>query len=688
MRRNLSEVEKEIEKETDLESLAPEHIPVIPLNLEREKEKERIRKLTDELRKKSPIIEPIIITISGEIKQASKLTSYEQEDEIIRCAANPIYFIETYLTVFDQTQGMAGMITPFKLFDFQKELIETYQTNRFVIANKYRQAGISTTTCAYISWYIMFNSNRQVAIIADKLETARDEIMSDVVLFIEGCPEFLRPKTGKESKGKFKDTQKLKIYDNNSKLGAFSAKGGLRGMTPTLVFWDETAWTEKGDKFWTAAKPTLGTGGRAIMVSTPSGLDAVFYKYFEGARRGNGNNFKAVELWWYNDPRYNKELSWVKNKNKQNEIRLIDEGWDKFKRIQMMDDGWEASSPWFEDQVKEADGDMRKIAQELLCSFLGSGDNFIAEEYLKRIQDTEIQTPIRQEYIDLNMWIWEDSLPNETYIMTIDASPGHGEDNSTINILKTIEIIQEKDITKNGKTKKIKIKRHKVEQVAEYYGKVVPQMLAEIAYQFGKRYNDAYCVVDITGGYGVQSVEKLLEIGYSNIHFAEVTHKPSRDRLQGYIKKGQKVMPDGVIINVDLIPGFFIGNNRPSVLLEMQRAIHLEDVIIRSVRLLNELKTFVTVAGNRVADHKRSFHDDSIMGLSIGLYVLNFDMARFKQSKGIAEKMINAIITNNDISEIGKKQTTVGKPTISTNNSSSLNPYSVNSWLFSGIKSK
>ena len=60
-----------------------------------------------------------------------------------------------------------------------------------------------------------------------------------------------------------------------------------------------------------------------------------------------------------------------------------------------------------------------------------------------------------------------------------------------------------------------------------------------------------------------------------------------------------------------------------AVLLEMQRAIHLEDVIILSVRLLEELKTFVTVAGNRVADHKRSFHDDSIMGLSIGLYVLN-----------------------------------------------------------------
>jgi hypothetical protein len=195
-------------------------------------------------------------------------------------------------------------------------------------------------------------------------------------------------------------------------------------------------------------------------------------------------------------------------------------------------------------------------------------------------------------------------------------------------------------------------------------------------------------VVDITGGYGVQTIEKLLEIGYINIHYAEVTHKPSRDRLQGYVKKGQKTLADGTVVNVDLIPGFFIGNNRASVLQEMQRAIHLKDVIIRSVRLLNELKTFVTVPGNRVADHKRSFHDDSIMGLSIGLFTLNFDMARYKQSKGVTEKMLNAIMTVNDINNIIQKQDIKNRPIISPNSSSPLNPYGANAWIFKGINEK
>ena len=359
-----------LEKEDDE---GAEHIPVVPYDVQREKEKEAVRKLAEELRKKTGVIQAVVTTKDGIAKKANELTIEEQEFEFVRCATNPIYFIETYLTIFDQTQGKGGQIVRFKLFDFQKKLIKSYMDNRFVVANKYRQAGVSTTTCAYIAWYVMFNQNRQVAIVADKLETARDEIMSDVVLFIEGCPKWLRPKTGRESVKNLKDTQKDKIYDNQSRIGAFSSKG-LRGMTPTLIFWDETAWTEKGDNFWTAARPTLGTGGGAIMVSTPSGLDAVFYKHFMGARdldeNGKGKNgFTAVEIWWFNDPRYNKGLCWYKNKGKENETKLVDQNWDNKTRIKMMDDGWEAGSPWFEEQVAGSNGDMRKIAQELLCVF-------------------------------------------------------------------------------------------------------------------------------------------------------------------------------------------------------------------------------------------------------------------------------------------------------------------------------
>lgn len=672
------------------DSQLPEHVGAVPLDLDIQKQKEEARKKAKKLRENGATPEAVVVTNEEKVKKASQLTIAEQDYEFVKCASNPIYFIETYLTIFDQTQGDGGKLVPFKLFDFQKDLIETYLDERFVVANKYRQAGISTTTCAYIAWYVMFKENRSVAIVADKLETARDELMNDVVDFVDNCPSFLRPKPT------VKDTQKLKRYDNGCQLSAFSSKG-LRGYTPTLLFWDETAWTEKSDKFWTSAKPTLQTGGRAIFVSTPNGLDPVFYKTFDAARKGD-STFKAVELWWFNDPRYNEGLEWVKNKGRENEIRIKDENWSNNHRIKLMDDGWEATSPWFENEIKGANGDMRKIAQEILCSFIGSGDNFIAEEFLKRIEENEIEVPIRQEYTDLNMWIWEDPQPGEDYVMPIDASAGHGEDFSTLNIFKIIREVKEKVITKNGVSKKVKERKTKFIQVAEYYGKLTPQMLAEVAYQFGLRYNNAYAIVDITGGYGVHTVEKLIEIGYpeDGIHYAEVTHKPSRDRLQGYIKKGQKILPDGSVTNVDLIPGFFIGNNRPSVLLEMQRAIHLEDVVIKSSRLLSELKTFVTVPGNRVADHKRSFHDDSIMGLAIGLYTVNFEILRFNFSKEKQKKVLDAMLFINDPQKMAEKKSKEennekrkysdfwGEKTMNPD----LQKHIANEWLFKGLNKK
>jgi hypothetical protein len=355
--------------------IIPSIIPDIELQKKKEEAREQYRKMIDSGKKP----ETMVITHNNNLKGVSELNKTEIEDQIIKCATDPIYFIETYLTIFDQTKGDKGMIVPFKLFEFQKTLIDSFLTNDFNIANKYRQAGISTTTCAFLAWYIMFNKNRSVAIIADKIMTAQDELMSDVVNFIEGCPDWLKPKPSR------KNTQKLKRYDNNSEIGAFAAKSGLRGYTPTLLFWDETAWTEKGDKFWESAGPTLQTGGAAIFISTPNGFDSVFYKTYSLATEDK-NSFKAIQLYWFNDPRYNINLKWYKNRGKLDEIIIDDEDFTNEKRIKLNNDGWEPYNVWMDNQIKRVNGDMRKINQELRCVF---GDSLIT---IKNKSNNKIET--------------------------------------------------------------------------------------------------------------------------------------------------------------------------------------------------------------------------------------------------------------------------------------------------------
>jgi len=658
---------------------------------EEEQKKIDLKAKVKELRKKY-VGQPIIVTKEGIAKQANILTIAEQTDEFLKCASDPIYFIETYLTVFDQTQGDGGKIVPFKLFDFQKDLIESYQTNKENIANKYRQAGVSTTTCAYIAWLLQFRRNKYVAVIADKLETARDELMSDIIDFIAGCPAYLRQKIGnKESAGHMR-------YANNSQMKAFAATK-LRGPTPTLLFWDETAWTEKGEKFWESAGAAVrNTGGRVIFVSTPNGLDPVFYKTFESARKplilksADGKTqpqiqkkspFVATELWWYNDPRYNVGLEWVKNELKDSEVRLKDNNFSKDQRAKLVADGFSATSPWFENAKAGYNGDNRRLAQEILCSFLGSGDNFISEEFIKRIEDEELRQPLHTEYNDKQMYIFEEPIVGAQYVMALDVASGYANDYSTLNMLKVSDIVENKTYVDNGVTKTKPVKRRISEQVAEYYGKLTPQQLADLAYYYGTRYNNAYCVIDVSGGYGVSTIEALKTFGYQNLHYGEVQHKPTRDRLNVYVKTVERDTINGVK-KVDLIPGFMITNNRPIVLQEMERCIRMKDVIIRSVRMTNEFKTFIIVENpTRLADHRRSYHDDDIMGLAIGLYVINCEMNRTTNNNEKIKSMLNAILVINDSGNVRPNEEKHGQAEdyrVHRNN-----PYATHSWMFKGL---
>lgn len=652
-----------------------------------------LKKLIGELKKRH-VNQPIIITKDGNAKPASLLTIEEQAWEIVKCGSDPIYFIETYLTVFDQMAGDGGKLVPFKLFPFQKELIKAYEANQENIANKYRQAGVSTTTCAYIAWYVMFNSDRYVALIADKLETARDELMSDVIGFIEGCPNYLRPSIAATGG---KDSMGHKRYSNGSQMKAF-ATTKLRGPSPTLVFWDEAAWSEKGEKFWESASPAVrSTGGRVIFVSTPNGLDPIFYKTYDAAitkiAKGEKPQVNPIELWWYNDPRYiiNSEtkkcdLRWIKNLGKEGEVVINDLNFTKEHRAKLVAEGYEPTSSWFE-KIKEGyNGDMRRLAQEVLCSFLGSGENFISEEYVRRIEKEQHRKPIAIEWVDKLMYIYEEPIEGASYVMGVDVASGRGADYTTLNILKITDVESLKQYVEDGIAKVKTVKRRVTQQVAEYQGKMTPQQMAELAYHYGEKYNLALCVIDVSGGYGVGTIESMIAAGYKNIHYSEVNHKPTRDMLNVYVKTKDVKVGD-TIKKVDMIPGFIIGQNRALVLQEMERSIRFEDVIIRSSRLTDEFKTFIVVdKKDRLADHQRSFHDDLIMSLAMCLYVANVVMSRASNNDEKLKAMLNAILVVNDNSHIPKpeerhRQTDNFKVT-------RTNPYGANSWMFQGLNKK
>ena len=167
-------------------------------------------------------------------------------------------------------------------------------------------------------------------------------------------------------------------------------------------------------------------------------------------REPEKNNFKIVEMRWYEDVRYNRNLRWVRGENEEIICKSI--GRDKLRweysgnthetstieidSYQIMTkDNWVASSPWYENMCSDMNGDKKQIAQELDVSFITSGGNVVDEEYIEFHEKNNVIDPKYMAELEKSMWIWREPEEDHKYIMGVDVSRGDGADSSTIVIL-------------------------------------------------------------------------------------------------------------------------------------------------------------------------------------------------------------------------------------------------------------
>ena len=568
----------------------------------------------------------------------------EQLQEYAKCLSDPTYAIETYLETFDQTQS--GYV-PFHLFPKQKELVHSIFENRFTIVTKPRQAGITTTTAACMAVKVSFYGDESVPdkilILANRQEIAQ-EFLKKIKEFLEQVPRWVWGLDYAEDPKKsifLTDSKKHIILPTKCEIKALAtSKDALRGFTPTILVMDEAAYIDNGSEVYGAALPSLGTGGKSVLISTPNGYDDLYYKIYDGAVNKR-NKYNVVEMRWYQDLRYNKDLKWVKGEELISEKEYTLESYNK-----MIELGYKPTSQWYEDMCAEYNGDTRKIAQELDVSFLGSGGNVIDEEYIENQNKDNVRTPIRTEGFDNGVWIWEEPVLGHRYIMGVDVSRGDSEDFSTIEII-------------DFETR---------EQVLEYQGKIPPDILAEVVYNYGEKYK-CYVVVDITGGMGVTPVLKLLEMEYKNLHYDDPKSKvlSTRKDLGKYKKYDNK------------IPGFNVGANRLNMVAEFERSIRQNEVIIRSSRLISEMKTFVYRNGR--PDHMEGYHDDLLMGVAMCLWVLQTSFKNLEkvneQTKAILNSWVTSGSVNNKITNPHTQTTQQIPPNI---------PNGDHMWLLGGLK--
>tara|TARA_R110000823_G_scaffold32114_5_gene90732 strand:- start:3900 stop:5315 length:1416 start_codon:yes stop_codon:yes gene_type:complete len=213
-------------------------------------------------------------------------------------------------------------------YGFQVNLVETYHNNRFNINLLPRQTGKTTTAAGYLLWHAMFVPDSTILIAAHKYAGAA-EIMQRVRYAYELCPDYIRAGVSTYNKGSIE-------FENGSRIVAQATTENTgRGMSITLLYCDEFAFVRDtiATEFWTSISPTLATGGKCIITSTPNSDEDQFWILWKEANMcfdsyGNEtelgkNGFKAFTAKWWEHP--DRDEQW-----KQDEIGRI--GIDRFRR--------------------------------------------------------------------------------------------------------------------------------------------------------------------------------------------------------------------------------------------------------------------------------------------------------------------------------------------------------------------
>ena len=580
----------------------------------------------------------------------------EQLKEYVKIQKDVPYSLKTYLTTYDNTQKK---YVPLELFPDQIQLINDYEKYNENITRKYRQAGVSTVTAAWISRRLQLASPdnpERVLVIANKRDTAI-EMANKIRHFLDQWPEWINVgfHPDKNSESRFR-------LNNGCEVKAVATSAdALRGYTPTILVFDEAAYIEAGDDFWAASMASLSTGGKIILISTPNGYDPIYYGVYDQAIRGI-NDFHITDLRWFKDPRYTKDLRWVKcsdiahymlNREQYDDNECVLTDFDINDYNKLLEDGYKPFSSWFESMSKKFKYDRRKIAQELECDFLGSGDGVIPGEIQQNIAKNMVKEP-NEKYMQGTFWQWKEPVQGHRYIMGVDVSRGDSEDFSSINIIDFDER----------------------EQVAEYIGKIPPDELASVAYKWAILY-EAFIVIDITGGMGIATSRKLQEMNYKNLFIDGVNTK----NIWEYNSKA-----------MDKIPGINFNNKRSQIIGAFEEQLR-KGFIIRSARLLNELNTFVYVNGR--ADHMKGAHDDAIMSMSMALFVGDISFSQLERNLNANKAMLESWTITERTYEPNKSFYSYGtafdqigsmssdnNPMLTRDNIASKEHYKQYSWLF------
>lgn len=467
--------------------------------------------------------------------------------EAIKCGRDPIYFIEKYCKISHPVKGLI----PFKLYNYQKEAIKTYLCYDNVIINKARQLGFSTLTAAFIVWLVYFHKNKHVLVVSTKADVAKN-LIKKVKLILSELPDWLYL-----ADVSINQAHMVGLTNNSWVKSISRSEDAGRSESLSLLVIDEAAHIRGMDQLWKGLASTIATGGKCIVLSTPKGVGNWFHKYFTEAETKE-NNFHPITVHWWENPEYAKGLQ------------------------ENLDVPGGYTSPWFEKFTKG--WTYQEIAQELLASFLESGDTFIDARVIRDYEE-KVLPPIEELLTDRKLWVWKKPIVGKKYIVVGDTASGGagGNDYCAAVVMETSDC----------------------EIVAEYKNRISPDVFADFLLEVATMYNKAYIVVE-NNGVGLSTAITLKRSEYKNLGYFDLSTGKLIDKWTAEYNR----------IN----PGYAITQkNRPIILSKFQEFLNKKYLKCYSKRFVKELYTFVVENSKPRAISGQN--DDLIMATALAIWI-------------------------------------------------------------------
>jgi hypothetical protein len=264
-------------------------------------------------------------------------------------------------------------------------MINNFHNNRFNIAMLPRQSGKTISVVSYLLWYACFNSDKTVAILANKGATA-NEILARFTLALENIPFFLQPGCKVLNKGS------IKFSNNTRVIARATSSSSIRGESVNLLAIDEFGFIQNAETFYTATYPviTAGESSKVIITSTPNGVGNPFHSIWTGAITKT-NSYVPFQVNWRDVPGRNEK--------------------------------------WKEETI--ANTSLRQFEQEYECSFHGSGKTLISGN---KLLGMSAQKPILANS-ENTIFVYENPIEDHSYIIIVDVGRGRGQDYSAFSII-------------------------------------------------------------------------------------------------------------------------------------------------------------------------------------------------------------------------------------------------------------